>query len=536
MVSKRRSQEATATPPKKTKAELAATEEEEENQAVEEKQPEEQEGEGEGEGEKEEMEVIDEAKDDEEKTAEEEKPKEKEYIMEMPGNVEGITEEAVEKTIKSLKRGKIAVLKYVEAVKRAYDITAAMYPDQTRDPAQEASLTVLTDFKEEVNKGLMVNKMSDENKKAFAYHVEVCKSAVPKLFEEAAVVAEMKDEPAETEVQKLFKKAPTFSIATINTLISRGAKVVKEKKSLLKELNDLNMKMQIVDNLLCLQLVEANTDEKKAWQFFQENTDQIIELFPSLEQTELVILDFCKDIGNRVLEKMSICRKNWTSLGSQLTSKSPSVSSLVDGPLVTADLLAANKSTVPFTAETRSTLLNVLGGILKKVNNDSAGIVKNLMSKEDLESYNYIVNDLVVLIGKQTNKALLPEEKLYIAYHLNKVRPYVTKIGDLNTAKTVLEGNYTYHDRPEVGDKKTEGRKSFGSPRGSFRGKGEATRGSSFNKRGGGGFNRSSGGGSGYRGGSSGFRGSGSGFRGSGSGFRGSGSGFQKSFNHYGAY
>merc|ERR1712080_191015 len=132
------------------------------------------------------------------------------------------------------------------------------------------------------------------------------------------------------------------------------------------------------------------------------------------------------------------------------------------------------------------------------------------------------------MIGKQLNKSLLPEEKLYVGYHLSKVRPYVTKIYDLNMSKTVLDGNYSY-DKPEF----TE-RKSFGSPpRGGFRGRGDSVRGSGFkrgldNKRGGG-FNRSSGGGSGYRG-------SNSGFRGSGSGFRGSGGGFQKSFNHYGAY
>jgi len=226
-----------------------------------------------------------------------------------------------------------------------------------------------------------------------------------------------------------------LSVGTINDVINRGSKVVKEKKALLNELTDLNTKMQIVDNLLCLQLVEPNQDEKKAWQFFQENADQIIEIFPKLSATELVILDFCKNIGNTVLEKMSICRKNWTSLGSQLTSKSPSVSSLVNGPIVTPDLLTANKNLIPLTAETRATLLNVVAGIKKKVNNNSAGYVKSLMNKEDTESYNFIVNDLEVLIGKQHNKTLLPEEKLYIGYHLSKVRPYVSKIADLNTSK-----------------------------------------------------------------------------------------------------
>jgi len=509
MVSKRRSQETTtpASPQKKTKAEELPPTTEEEKEVVEEKETEEEKLTDE---EKEEMEVIDEAKGDD---ATEEDKKEKEYTVDMPDNIDGIPDEAVEKTQKALERGKIAVLKYVEAIDRACEVIKAMFPDVTRD-AQEASLTVLKEFKEEV-KTVPKLKLSDETKKAFAYHVEICKTGMPNLFEEPAE-AETKEEPQETDVQKLFKKAPKLSVGAINDVINRGSKIVKEKKTLLNDLNDLNTKMQIVDNLLCLQLVEPNPDEKKAWQFFQENADQLLEVFPSLGATELVILDFCKTLGNKILEKMSICRKNWTTLGTQLPSKSPSVSSLVYGPVVTADMLSADKIV---TAETRATLLNVVAGIKKKINNNVTDYVKNLMSKEDAESFQYIVNDLEGMIGKQQNKPLVPEEKLYIGYHLSKVRPHVSRIAELNASKTVLEGNYVFHDRPEF----TE-RKSFGSPRGG------SGRGGSFSKRGV--DFKKSGGASGYRGNKSGFRGRGSGFRGNSP----ASSGYPKSFNHHGAY
>jgi len=517
MVSKRRSQEATAaaSPQKKTK------DEEEKKQVIEEVEEtavEEQEGEDTeklNDEENEEMEVVDEAKDDdtvEETKADDKTPKEKEYTIAMPEDIDGISEESLEKTVKALGRGKVAVLKYVDAIKRAYDIIATMFPGEIKG-AQNKSLAVLQEFTEET-KGVSRVKLSDETKKAFAYHVEVCKTGMPTLFEETAAVTESKEEPEETPVQKLFKKAPKLSVSKVNDVVNRGGKIMKEKKSLLNDLNDLNSKMQIVDNLLCIQLAEANPDEKRAWQFFQENADQIIELFPTLGVTELVILDFCKSVGQAVLEKMTICRKNWTSLGSQLKVKSPSVSNLVNGPLVTPDQLAANKSLSPVTAETRSTLLNVVSGINKKVDNNITGIYKSLMSKEDAESFNYIVNDLVVLIGKQQSKSLLPEEKLYIGYHLSKVRPYVSKISDLNMTKNVLEGNFAAHAGLSD-DKRPEINKGVTSPRGSsFRGRGDGSRGGSFKR------------GSAVS----------SGYRGSVGGFRGSSGGFQKTFNHYGAY
>jgi len=321
-------------------------------------------------------------------------------------------------------------------------------------------------------------------------------------------------------VQKLFKKAPKLSVDKVNDVINKGAKLMKEKQSLLDGLNELNEKMQIVDNALCTLLVESNSEERQAWQFFQENSDKIIELFPLMSGPELVILETCKDIGNKVLEKMTICRKNWTSLGTQITDKSPSVSNLVNGPLVTSDQLAEKKNLMTLAPETRSTLLNVITGIKKKIANNVTEYVKKHMTGEDLLSFNYIVNDLELLIGKHQSKSLQKEEKMYIGYHLSKVRPYVSKITDLFNTKTILEGSYEFHERAVITERRPE--RPHVSPRG----------GGSF-RRGGSDYRKD------YRSDSrngsrsSGYRGSSGGYRGSSGGFSG---GFQKSFNHYGAY
>merc|ERR1712034_60348 len=137
------------------------------------------------------------------------------------------------------------------------------------------------------------------------------------------------------------------------------------------------------------------------------------------------------------------------------------------------------------------------------------------MTDEDLLSFNYIVNDLEVLIGKHQSKSLMKEEKMYIGYHLSKVRPYVSKITDLHNTKTILEGSYEFHERAPITERRPVERveRSYGSPRG----------GTSF-RRGGSDYRKD------YRSDSRNGGSRSAGYRGS------SGGGFQKSFNHYGAY
>jgi len=435
---------------------------------------------------------------DDEAKSDEAKEPEKVFTLEMPEDTEGISEEAVEVTVKTLSRGKVAILKYVEAIKRMYDIITAIYPDLDR-AAQNASLTILKDFSDEITTSEHTKvTLTEEVKKVFAYHVEVCKKGT-KIFEPTPTSD--KAEPDENLVLKLFKKAPKLSVDKVNEVINKGAKIMKEKQALLDGLNDLNVKMQIVDNALCTLLVESNTEERHAWQFFQENSDKIIELFPLLGAPELVILQSCKDIGNKVLDKMSICRKNWTSLGTQITEKSPTVSNLVSGPLVTADQLAEKKNLTTLAPETRSTLINVISGIKKKTSNNVTDYVKSHMSPDDLESFNYIANDLEGLMGKRTSKSLCKEEKMYVGYHLSKVRPYVQKITELHQTKTVLEGSYPFHERSQVVEHRPDVKRSYGSQ--SYRRGGDYRR---EEHRNGGGYRSSR------------------------------GSYNHKSFNHYGAY
>merc|ERR1712080_505912 len=162
------------------------------------------------------MEVLDEAKEEEDEEEEESKEeeskaddedsktKEEEFTLDMPDDVEGISEDAVDVTFKAmtaLNREKVAVSKYTEAIRRAYEIIAALYPDESRESA-DVSFSILKEFDEKIKDSTRV-KLSEETKKAFAYHVEVCKSAMPQLFKDPKST-EKKVEIEESEVTKLF--------------------------------------------------------------------------------------------------------------------------------------------------------------------------------------------------------------------------------------------------------------------------------------------------------------------------------------------
>ena len=69
-----------------------------------------------------------------------------------------------------------------------------------------------------MTEGAKYNDVDDDSKKAFAYHIEVCKSAMPEIFspaldeEEGKKDEEMTDATPENPIEALFKKRPVCLI------------------------------------------------------------------------------------------------------------------------------------------------------------------------------------------------------------------------------------------------------------------------------------------------------------------------------------
>ena len=159
-----------------------------------------------------------------------------------------------------------------------------------------------------MTEGAKYNDVDDDSKKAFAYHIEVCKSAMPEIFspaldeEEGKKDEEMTDATPENPIEALFKKGPFVSLDKVFEMCNSGtAKLTREKNKLKEELQTLHYQMQISDELLSQQVLEViGKEAESCWRFFHENADTIFELYPKLGKGELVVLSVCRDIITEV--------------------------------------------------------------------------------------------------------------------------------------------------------------------------------------------------------------------------------------------
>lgn len=395
-----------------------------------------------------------------------------------------ISEENMKKTIEKLGNGKFAFNKYVDSLTTTCDIFTEKNPDSLSEDAQ-TSLTALKTFKENLSGQKKNPDIDEDTKKAFAYHIEVCKAAMSDLFNlvtEDKEPAEEKPEVTETPVEALFKKAPAVALDVVYQVVNSGVpKLVREKKQLNEELQQLCQKMEYADESLSHQILGAMGKEAEGcWRFLQEHGEQILELYSKLGKAELVILSVCRDVVAEVFEKIVLCRKNWTGAASALGRYPNGATALVAGPLVaTADYedkenlmgLVPDNSRENSTTG-RFTLKYKLQDFKNKIENAHPAIVEHEKSNlpEGYEpSLNFILKDLPPVVAGAPSKFLAVEEKLYIGHHMNVIKGSVNKMMELSIARKVLDGKYVFHPKDNYNKnhrgERARNRNGYGGPK-----------------------------------------------------------------------
>jgi len=377
-------------------------------------------------------------------------------------------EENMKKTIEKLEKGKFAADKYVESVTRAYEVFSEKNPEAFSEN-QQTSLKTLQSFKEKMS-GQKRNTVIDEDtKKAFAYHIEVCKAAMPDFFgpiTEKEAAAEVKPEVTETPVETLFKKAPAVTPDAVYQVVNTGlAKLVKEKKQLNEDLQQLYQKMEIADELLSHQILGSMGKEAEGcWRFILEHGEEIFQHYSKLGKGELVILSVCRDVVIEVLDKIVLCRKNWSGAASALDKYPVGATALVSGPVVASGDYAEKDLLIGLvpdnTSSGRFTLKNKLGDFKTKLDSSHPFIVnheKSLIPEGGEASYDFIMKELPSIVGAAPSKYLTAEERLYIGYHINAMKGCVGKMMELTVAKKVLDGKFVFRKEGKGNDRKWGG-------------------------------------------------------------------------------
>jgi len=449
----------------------------------------------------------------------------------LPEDIDSAPADFLTKTAQQLAKGKFTIRHYVNNINKTLDIMKDIDPGKVTDEVKQAYET-LKDFSTSLDpiKQLV---LSDDTKKAFAFHVYIIKKGLPDIFVEGGV--EKSGETDESVIKKMFSKVPYMSVEEAMEVAGNDKKVKEMKNTLLDEVKELNKNIEIMDGNLSRKLVSPA--DLQLWTFYLDNNSKFEEYYTKFGPAELITLSSCIAIGKGVLEKMQLCHKNWTAAGANLETKSPSPTCLVSGPLVSKESLG---DTLPCANTTSA--LELVKKIKKNVDSTHASVldyVKSSMSPEDLESLNFIQKDLEILLKKET-RDLLPEEKVYLSYHVTKIEAHVKKMGELNVSRKILLGDYVFKDSyQKFGSPR--GRGGASSPRGrsSFSNRGNSSfspRGgsSSFNSRGSGGSRGSSRGRSSFSTSRGSQRGGERSWGRGGSGYSQGGS--RRGFNHYGAY
>jgi len=374
-------------------------------------------------------------------------------------------EENMKKTIDQLEKGKFVADKYVEALTRAYDAFADKNPEFFTED-QQTSLQALQSFKEKMTDKKRNTDIDEDTKKAFAYHIEVCKAAMTELFtpvtEEKETVEE-KTEVTETPVEALFKKAPAVTMDAVYQVANTGlTKLVREKKQLNDELQQLYEKMEISDESLRHQILESMGKEAEGcWRFLQEHGEEIFEHYSKLGKSELVILSLCRDVVSEVIEKIILCRRNWAIAASALNKYPMGATALVCGPVITADNYGNKDHLIGLIPDNRLSLQQLLSELKRKVDSSDKAIIdheKSLIPEGGEASYDFILKELPSKLGRTLSKTLAVEEKLYVGYHLNVIKGCVGKMMELTIARKCLDGKYVFRKDAKGGHGHGRGR------------------------------------------------------------------------------
>jgi len=360
-------------------------------------------------------------------------------------------EENMKKTIGQLEKGKFVADKYVEALTRAYDAFADKNPDLFTED-QQTSLQTLQAFKEKMTDKKRNTELDEDTKKAFAYHIEICKAAMTDLFtpvkEEQEPAAEA-PEVAENPVEALFKKAPAVTMDAVYQVVNTGlTQLVRNKKQLNEELQQLYEKMEISDESLRHQILESMGKEAEGcWRFLQEHGPEIFELYSKVGKSELVVLSLCRDVVSEVIEKIILSRKNWTTAASALNKYSMGATALVCGPVVTPEQYGNKDHLIGLIPDNRLALQQLVSDLKRKVDSSDKVIIdheKSLIPEGGEASYDFIIKELPLKLGRTLSKNLAVEEKLYIGYHLSVIKGCVGKMMELTIARKCLDGKYVF--------------------------------------------------------------------------------------------
>jgi len=362
-----------------------------------------------------------------------------EFALPLPEDLSQVSEEEMKKTEDLLVKGKFVADKYFNEV----GLIRGRFTDRFGEQHEE-SYTVLQEFMEKI-KGKRI-KFDDDTRKSFAYHIEVCKQAIPELFETDVNMEVTK----EVDLATLLKKAPRLTLDTLNEMIAAGPKVVKDKQSLLKELTELVEKVKGLDLSFRHSLADMLLrEDKECWLFLFDNFDAIVSLFDQFGKSELVLLGMCKTAALKVIEFLDTCNENWAALGEVLEEKSTAVSTVVCGPSVPKDELENHKDLMEHCTSSRSSVHQTISDLRRKEGGaDPVAVkfIKTTMSDNELVSYNFVLKELAQRLGKAMVKIFVPEEKIFVGYHLSKVKPIVEKMSELAMSRKLLEGRYIFKD------------------------------------------------------------------------------------------
>ena len=351
-------------------------------------------------------------------------------------------QDEMRKTYNLLQKGKFVALTYMYHLTRAYSILKTRDPNVFKEK-EKASLAWLQNFTAKLRKSPRYSQMDKDSKTAFAFHIEVCKSAMPEIFSHSQKEEKIPKATTKDPVKTLFHKAPTVPIYKVYQL-STNRKIDLEKKHLLKEeLQGLLYQVENSNQRVCQKLMDViDSDAKRSWRFIQDNAQTILNFFPRFGMGQLVILSACRDIIKNVLEKHMLCQENWRECRKHTDPGSRSsfqVTALLCGPIVKAEKYEQNLGELEW-----DVFLDDCIPQIKPLNKFISEDSKRRFPPEYQESYQYLFCDLPRLLRRYDPdpKPFTPEEKLYIRYHLNLIQPYIIKMNKLTQATRFLQGDW----------------------------------------------------------------------------------------------
>ena len=367
------------------------------------------------------------------------------FSVNPPNGFQNLSEASIDKIVEHLAKGSYVIDKYVEGVKLAHNILMKYYPDSCSSEECEKSLEILSNFRSTLaeEKASIAN---DEVKKIFAYHLETCNSAMSPLFSESMDTNDVTVE--ESELNNLVKKFPKVTMKNVREISQLTNPVFRQRGKILEDIKNVCEEMDAMDAAFITDMLKFSEQrEQEVWSFLTGNKDKVVQYFDQFGPSEVVALSSYKCEVDVVLKKMADCQKNWSVAGAHLEKKTSSPSCLVLGPAL--DEIDNPNDLAIEAPSTRAALSQSIDDCRKKIDNVSPNVVsviKDALQPEDQASYNYIFDYVPTVLAKGPSKPLVPEEKVYVGYHLSKVKAIAGKISNMGWAKRVLTGQFVFRE------------------------------------------------------------------------------------------